>query len=58
MPMSASPFRRVAAKVDFEMSQQKLVGGQTFPRQKHPERLTIVPTVSFPADRTQAILKQ
>ncbi len=58
MPMSASPFRRVAAKVDFELSQQKLLGGQTFPRRKHPERLTIVPTVSFPEDRTKAILKK
>ena len=40
------------------MSQQKLVGGQTFPRAKHPERHTLVPTVSFPEDRTRAMLKK
>lgn len=40
------------------MSQQKLVGGHSFPRKKHPERRTIVPTVSFPEDRTKAILKK
>ena len=58
MPMSSSRFRRVAAKVDFQLSQQKLVGGQTFPRQKHTERQTVVPTVSFPEERTKAILKK
>lgn len=56
--MASSRFRRVAAKVDFELSQQKLLGGQMFPRQKHPERHTIVPTMSFPEDRTKAILKK
>ncbi|KAI1789818.1 hypothetical protein LXA43DRAFT_892212 [Ganoderma leucocontextum] len=58
MPLSSARFRRVAANVDFQLSQQRLVGGQTFPRRKHPERRTIVPTVSFPEDRTKAILKK
>ena len=58
MPLSSARFRRVAAKVDFQLAQQKLVGGQTFPRRKHSERRTIVPTVAFPEDRTKAILKK
>ncbi|EMD41917.1 hypothetical protein CERSUDRAFT_110472 [Gelatoporia subvermispora B] len=58
MPLSDGRFRRTAAKVDFQLSQERLVGGQVFPRQKHPERRTIVPTVSFPEDRTKAILKK
>ena len=40
------------------MSQQKLVGGQTFPRRKHPERHTVVPTLSFPEERTKLMLKR
>ncbi|EJF66868.1 hypothetical protein DICSQDRAFT_131140 [Dichomitus squalens LYAD-421 SS1] len=58
MPLSPAKFRRVAAKVDFQLSEQRLVGGQVFPRSKHPERHTIIPTVTFPEDRTKAILKK
>ncbi|OCH94684.1 hypothetical protein OBBRIDRAFT_810282 [Obba rivulosa] len=58
MPLSAGRFRRAAAQIDFQLSQEKLVGGHVFPRRKHPERRTIVPTVSFPEDRTKAILKK
>ncbi|KAI8990453.1 hypothetical protein BD414DRAFT_483694 [Trametes punicea] len=58
MPLPSSKFRRVAAHVDFQLSQQRLVGGQVFPRRKHPERLTIVPTMSIPEERTKAILKR
>ncbi|KAI0756817.1 hypothetical protein C8Q80DRAFT_1091290 [Daedaleopsis nitida] len=58
MRLSSSPFRRVAAKVDFQLAQQKLVGGQMFPRQKHTERRTIYPTVTFEEDRTKAMLKK
>ena len=58
LPASTTPFKRVAAKIDFQLSQERLVGGQVFPRRKHPERLTIVPTVSFPEERTKAILKK
>lgn len=50
--------RQAAAHVDFLLSQEKLVGGQAFPRRKHPERHTIVPTISFPEDRTKAMLKK
>ncbi|TCD62410.1 hypothetical protein EIP91_006938 [Steccherinum ochraceum] len=37
MPVKWSRLRRAAAAVDFEMSQQKLVGGQAFPRRKDPK---------------------
>ena len=56
--MKWSRLRGVAAGVDFRMSQQKLVGGQAFPRRKHPERRTVVPTLAFPEARTKAILKK
>lgn len=58
MPMKWSRLRGVAAGVDFRMSQQKLVGGQAFPRRKHPERHTVVPTLAFPEARTKAMLKK
>ncbi|KAI0328141.1 hypothetical protein GY45DRAFT_1022035 [Cubamyces sp. BRFM 1775] len=58
MPLPPLKFRRVAAQVDFQLSQQRLVGGQVFPRRKHPERHTVVPTVAFPEERTKAILKK
>ncbi|KAI0830500.1 hypothetical protein BC628DRAFT_1407988 [Trametes gibbosa] len=57
MPLPSSRFRRAAAQVDFQLSQQRLVGGQVFPRRKHPERHTIVPTVAISEERTKAILK-
>ncbi|THH02591.1 hypothetical protein EW026_g309 [Hermanssonia centrifuga] len=58
IPLRWSKLRTVAAAIDFEMSQQKLIGGQSFPRRKDPERHTIVPTLSFPEDRTKTILKK
>ncbi|EKM61320.1 uncharacterized protein PHACADRAFT_247854 [Phanerochaete carnosa HHB-10118-sp] len=58
IPMTWSKLRSAAATVDFQMSQQKLIGGQAFPRRKHLERRTIVPTISFPEDRTKAMLKK
>ncbi|EIW64280.1 uncharacterized protein TRAVEDRAFT_68128 [Trametes versicolor FP-101664 SS1] len=58
MPLPSSRFRRAAAQVDFQLSQQRLIGGQVFPRRKHPERHTVVPTVSVPEERTKAILKK
>ncbi|CAL1695027.1 unnamed protein product [Somion occarium] len=58
MPVKWTRIRRAAARVDFLMSQEELVGGQVFPRRKHPERHTVVPTVSFPTDRTKAMLKK
>lgn len=56
--MKWSKLRSAAASVDFQMSQQKLVGGQAFPRRKDPERRTVVPTLSFSEARTKAILKK
>ncbi len=40
------------------MSQQKQIGGHSFPRRKHSERKTVVPTLSFPEDKTKAMLKK
>jgi hypothetical protein len=56
--MKWSKLRSAAARVDFEMAQQKQVGGQNFPRKKHPERKTVVPTLSFPESKTKAMLKK
>lgn len=58
IPIKWSRLRKAAASVDFQLSQQKLVGGQAFPRRKHPERHTVVPTIAFPTERTQAMLKK
>ncbi|KIP02084.1 hypothetical protein PHLGIDRAFT_130931 [Phlebiopsis gigantea 11061_1 CR5-6] len=56
IPIKWSKLHAAAASIDFQMSQQKLVGGQAFPRRKHAERRTVVPTLSFPEDRTKAML--
>lgn len=58
IPTKWGKLHRAAATVDFQISQQKLVGGQAFPRRKDPERHTIVPTIAFPEDRTKAMLKK
>ncbi|KZT02437.1 uncharacterized protein LAESUDRAFT_738728 [Laetiporus sulphureus 93-53] len=55
---SDSRFKRAAEQVDFHLSQASLVGGQAFPRCKHPERHTIVPTVSYPPELTKAMLRK
>ncbi|KAF9654197.1 hypothetical protein BDM02DRAFT_3086110 [Thelephora ganbajun] len=57
MPQLTGRFRRAVAAVDFESSQNKLIGGQAFPKVSAKGRRTIVPTVSFDEDRTKAILK-
>ena len=58
IPVKWSRLRRAVAAADFEMSQQKLIGGQAFPRRKHPERRTIVPTIAISQARTKSILKK
>jgi len=58
IPVKWTRFRRAAATVDFQLSQQKLVGGQAFPKRKDPVRHTDVLTVSIPEERTKAILKK
>ena len=57
MPNFTGRFRRAVATVDFNSSQSKLIGGQSFPKVSGKERRTIVPTVSFDEDRTKAMLK-
>ncbi|KAF9518212.1 hypothetical protein BS47DRAFT_1371086 [Hydnum rufescens UP504] len=58
LPSPKCKFQRAALKVDFENSQDRLVGGHTFPRIGAGTRRTIVPTVSFDKARTKAILKK
>ncbi|KAF5311947.1 hypothetical protein D9619_002801 [Psilocybe cf. subviscida] len=49
---------RAATRIDFALSQQSLIGGHNFPRRSSAGvRHTIVPTMSFAADTTKAILK-
>ncbi|KAI6163872.1 hypothetical protein EDD17DRAFT_1475849 [Pisolithus thermaeus] len=53
-----SKLRRAIGKVDFQLSQAKCIGGQAFPRKSQQPRRTIVPTVSYDADRTKSVLKR
>ena len=57
MPQPTGRLRRAVAAVDFKSSQNKLIGGQVFPKVSAKEKHTIVPTVSFDEDRTEVILK-
>ena len=57
LPQFTGRFRRAVAAVDFKSSQNKLIGGHTFPKVSAKERRSIVPTVSFDEDRTKAMLK-
>lgn len=50
--------RNAAEKVDFQLSQQRLVGGHSFRRQTKQPRHTIVPTVSYDHEQTKSILKR
>ncbi|KAG1813317.1 uncharacterized protein BJ212DRAFT_1482771 [Suillus subaureus] len=56
--VSPSKLRNAAEKVDFQLSQRRLVGGHSFRRQTKQPRHTIVPTVSFDPERTKSILKR
>ncbi|KAF7303295.1 putative 15-O-acetyltransferase Tri3 [Mycena kentingensis (nom. inval.)] len=49
---------QIARRIEFEKSQAKLIGGQSFPRGSGQERRTVVPTVSFPSDKTKTILQK
>ncbi|EGN93129.1 hypothetical protein SERLA73DRAFT_64480 [Serpula lacrymans var. lacrymans S7.3] len=57
-PPETSKFRRAVGKVDFQRSQDELIGGQAFPRRSKQPRHTTVQTVSYDVDRTKAILKR
>ncbi|KIM47643.1 hypothetical protein M413DRAFT_439312 [Hebeloma cylindrosporum] len=52
----AGRFNRAAASVDFNLSQKRLIGGHSFPRQSRGVRRTIVPTISLERDTTKKIL--
>jgi hypothetical protein len=57
-PQTTSKFRRAAAKVDFQCSQEKFIGGQAFPRLRPAKpRQTIVPTISFDEAKTKRMLQ-
>ncbi|KAI6031478.1 hypothetical protein BKA83DRAFT_644792 [Pisolithus microcarpus] len=45
-------------QVDYQLSQRKHIGGQAFPRKSQQPRRTIVPTVSYDANRTKSVLKR
>ncbi|KAF8899028.1 hypothetical protein BD779DRAFT_1607630 [Infundibulicybe gibba] len=49
-------FHRAASYVDFQKSQEKFIGGHSFPRESGHPRHTIVPTISIDAERTKKIL--
>ncbi|KAH9836943.1 uncharacterized protein C8Q71DRAFT_578490 [Rhodofomes roseus] len=51
-------FQKVATEVDFHLSQSTLVGGQTFPKRKHPDRHTVLLNKDYPSDLTKAILRK
>ena len=57
MPQYTGRLRRAVTAVDFQSSQNKLIGGQAFPKVSGEERRTTVPTVSFDEERTKAMLK-
>ncbi|TFK77390.1 hypothetical protein BDN72DRAFT_40739 [Pluteus cervinus] len=50
-------FKRIAERIDFQLSQDKLIGGHAFPRRSGQARRTIVPTIPFDEERTKKILK-
>ncbi|CAK5264954.1 unnamed protein product [Mycena citricolor] len=57
-PRPEGKFFRAASQVDFQTSESRLMGGHAFPRRSGGERKTVVPTVSFDADKTKAMLKK
>jgi len=56
-PLLGGNFRRLASRVDFQNSQDKLIGGHSFPRRSGLVRRTIVPTVPINVEHTKKILK-
>ncbi|KAF9074846.1 hypothetical protein BDP27DRAFT_1380944 [Rhodocollybia butyracea] len=57
LPPGPTKFHQVASRVDFLNSQEKLVGGHSFPKRTGNERRTVVPTVAFDKERTGKMLK-
>jgi len=56
-PGPAGKFYQATSRVDFLNSQDKVVGGHSFPKRSGNERKTIVPTVAFDEERTKKMLK-
>ncbi|PPR02704.1 hypothetical protein CVT26_009807 [Gymnopilus dilepis] len=57
LPLIASQgFGPVVARVDFQETQRKLIGGHAFPRKSRGPRHTIVPTISFGPEETRKML--
>jgi len=54
---AASRLGRAIARTDFDLSQQKFIGGHVFPLQSRGARHTIVPTISFDREKTKVMLK-
>ncbi|KIK70676.1 hypothetical protein GYMLUDRAFT_32717 [Collybiopsis luxurians FD-317 M1] len=48
---------KLASRVDFLQSQDKLIGGHSFPKRSGRPRKTVVPTVAFDSERTRKMLK-
>ncbi|KEI41481.1 uncharacterized protein L969DRAFT_85261 [Mixia osmundae IAM 14324] len=46
-----------AARVEFNNSQKRLIGGQTLPREKRGARKTLVPTISYSPEDSAKIVK-
>lgn len=51
-------FQKACAQVDFHLSQTTTVGGQAFPRRKHPQRHTVLLNKDYPTAQTKAMLKK
>ncbi|KAJ7145201.1 hypothetical protein C8R43DRAFT_1013201 [Mycena crocata] len=51
-------FRRVVSRIDFENTQARLIGGQSFPRRYGKPRKTALHTVSIDSERTQLMLRK
>ncbi|KAJ7706029.1 hypothetical protein B0H17DRAFT_919835 [Mycena rosella] len=57
-PLPEGKFCRAVARVDFNNSQAKLIGGHSFPRRSGNPRRTVVPTVAIKEESTKSILKK
>ncbi|TFK56647.1 hypothetical protein OE88DRAFT_1640541 [Heliocybe sulcata] len=58
LPLKGNKFRRAAAKIEFQKSQERLIGGQTFVKAAGKPRRTVVPTVAFDEERTKRMLRR
>ncbi|KAJ8523385.1 hypothetical protein ONZ45_g174 [Pleurotus djamor] len=56
-PVVGGRFRHAVERIDHQISQDKCIGGHSFPRTSGKARRTIVPTVAFEREDTVKILK-